>query len=450
MANFDEIIGSISSTAGAVTGIGSAVGALTSLFGGGDDVKKSYKYQKKLAAYQSQLQYDNWLKEFDATNAYNTPLAQRERLTTAGYNPNLLYGLGSAGNSSMGAAASAPSGQLSESFGSTRAKKIQALSAMQQASTAQQEAASRIAYNKAAADNQEAQAEQIRNKDKREEDLHPLIIANYKAMTAMYQAEKELKEIDKRTREQFNQKQIEEIDKRMALMAEQITDMQKQRELREREFEFQRKIAEENIKISWANIAVQRTNAQANLLQAKSQARLNEAMIPVQKELANYYNRLAANVDIQIAINKEVFKDLQKKNLLNYDSKYGYQLKLKGVTYKDAKKFFTVTNRNLLGYLQPGSRGGAFLCLNNAQMAMLSDRQLQKLNVLLSQYNTDVAKKAVDFYEYDKAMEYVSGLTSAIGNILGGSGVYQSSTRPQLQNTTTYREKGVTTTNYHY
>lgn len=446
MASFDDIIGSISSTSGAIGGIASLFGSLF----GGDQAKKTYKYQKKLAAYQSQLQMQNWQQQFDAQNEYNTPLAQRQRLTTAGYNPNLLYGLGSVGNSSMAAAASAPSGQLSESFGDSRAKQMQGIAALEQSFIANREAESRIQLNKSAADNQEAQAEEARGRNKRENEQQQFIIANYKAMTALYSAQKELVDIDKKTREQLNQKQIEELDKKIAIMAEQIVDMQRTRELREREFEHRVSIDKENLRISWANVAAQKTNAAANMLNAKSNAAMVAASIPVQKELANYYRQLADNTKVQISINKETYKALHNQNLLNYDSKFGYTLKIKGVKYEQAKKWFSRINPNLVGFLKKGSQGGAFLCLNNAQIAMMTDRQMADLDLYLQQYNKVVAEFNIRHAPTDKALEQLSAITHSIGALLGGSGVYQSSQKPQIQGTTVTRNKNVTHTQYHY
>lgn len=60
----------------------------------------------------SDLEYQNWEKAFNAQNAYNDPSAQRARLETAGYNPQLANGTVNtlSGNGmSSSASASAPS-----------------------------------------------------------------------------------------------------------------------------------------------------------------------------------------------------------------------------------------------------------------------------------------------------------------------------------------------------
>lgn len=58
--------------------------------------KKQYEYNSKLAAQQNQYNIDMWR----MNNEYNTPAAQMQRFQDAGLNPNLMYGQGSAGNSS--------------------------------------------------------------------------------------------------------------------------------------------------------------------------------------------------------------------------------------------------------------------------------------------------------------------------------------------------------------
>lgn len=58
--------------------------------------RRQSKHNKALAKYQAE-QNEAYL---DAQNAYNTPLAQRQRFQDAGYNPNLFYGQGNPGNQS--------------------------------------------------------------------------------------------------------------------------------------------------------------------------------------------------------------------------------------------------------------------------------------------------------------------------------------------------------------
>lgn len=58
--------------------------------------KRQYKYGKKIAEFQNQLN-----KEYlDYYNQYNTPKAQMARFQEAGLNPHLIYGQGSSGNQS--------------------------------------------------------------------------------------------------------------------------------------------------------------------------------------------------------------------------------------------------------------------------------------------------------------------------------------------------------------
>lgn len=53
---------------------------------------KSYKYTKKLAEFQNDINLKNW----SLQNAYNNPQAQMARLKAAGLNPNLVYQNGGA------------------------------------------------------------------------------------------------------------------------------------------------------------------------------------------------------------------------------------------------------------------------------------------------------------------------------------------------------------------
>lgn len=94
----------------AVIGAGAAgVNAITK---GGP--KRQYKYNKKLAQYQNDLNRKNqqWLlgqqREMTAQQLeYDSPAQQQARLKAAGLNPNLMYGSGTVGN--MGSPTSAGS-----------------------------------------------------------------------------------------------------------------------------------------------------------------------------------------------------------------------------------------------------------------------------------------------------------------------------------------------------
>ncbi|WGL31392.1 DNA pilot protein [Dipodfec virus UOA04_Rod_1017] len=85
------------------TGISSALGAGASALGAGIQNKKSYKYTKKLQDQQNQWNLDMWNRQ----NEYNSPVAQRARLESAGLNPDLMYGQSSStGNSTQAPSAS--------------------------------------------------------------------------------------------------------------------------------------------------------------------------------------------------------------------------------------------------------------------------------------------------------------------------------------------------------
>lgn len=88
---------------------GTLLSGFTSLFGG----NSSLKANKKMAAYQAQLEQANWEKRFNMMNEYNTPTAMRERLKAAGMNENLVYGALSP-NMAASPSASAPSGSISK------------------------------------------------------------------------------------------------------------------------------------------------------------------------------------------------------------------------------------------------------------------------------------------------------------------------------------------------
>lgn len=72
--------------------IGGAVGSVVSAVTASHNMKRQYKYNKKLQEQSADLQQRNWQLQFDAQNEYNTPTAQRNRIEAAGMNPNLAYG----------------------------------------------------------------------------------------------------------------------------------------------------------------------------------------------------------------------------------------------------------------------------------------------------------------------------------------------------------------------
>lgn len=67
-------------------------------------LKLQQKYNKELADIQNQYNIDMW----DRMNDYNSPTAQMSRLSEAGLNPNLMYGMGNTGNASKPAEMVAP------------------------------------------------------------------------------------------------------------------------------------------------------------------------------------------------------------------------------------------------------------------------------------------------------------------------------------------------------
>lgn len=84
----DPVIGST------LLGVGGSLvsSGLNQLFNKGSS-NKAYQRQKNLMALEQQYARANWQME----NAYNSPVAQMERLRAAGLNPDLIYGHGAAG-----------------------------------------------------------------------------------------------------------------------------------------------------------------------------------------------------------------------------------------------------------------------------------------------------------------------------------------------------------------
>lgn len=79
--------------------LGSAFSGVTGLIGGLVSSNQAKKESARNRAFQSleaekarQWQSDEWQRQFDATNAYNSPSAQMQRYSEAGLNPNLIYG----------------------------------------------------------------------------------------------------------------------------------------------------------------------------------------------------------------------------------------------------------------------------------------------------------------------------------------------------------------------
>lgn len=75
--------------------ISAAGGLVGNLLGFGSQ-SATNKANMKLAEYQ----YEKNLEMWNRNNEYNTPLAQRQRMEAAGFNPNLVYGHGSVANTS--------------------------------------------------------------------------------------------------------------------------------------------------------------------------------------------------------------------------------------------------------------------------------------------------------------------------------------------------------------
>lgn len=84
---------------------GSAIGSIVNGLFGFANSALNYHYQKKMAAYQNELNLKNWRMQ----NEYNSPSAQMQRFMEAGLNPNLIYGQGTNGNASSAPESVTPS-----------------------------------------------------------------------------------------------------------------------------------------------------------------------------------------------------------------------------------------------------------------------------------------------------------------------------------------------------
>lgn len=90
-------------------GLGSAVSGVANSITSVINTNKTNKANKELANFQYSKDLEMWNKQ----NQYNSPTAQMERYKTAGLNPNLIYGTGtaSAGNAATMPKYQAPSAQ---------------------------------------------------------------------------------------------------------------------------------------------------------------------------------------------------------------------------------------------------------------------------------------------------------------------------------------------------
>lgn len=79
---------------GGIGAAGSIIGGLINSGAQSDNNQKQLDFAQKMYAQQKADSLDMWNKQ----NAYNSPQAQMDRLKSAGLNPNLVYGNGSAVN----------------------------------------------------------------------------------------------------------------------------------------------------------------------------------------------------------------------------------------------------------------------------------------------------------------------------------------------------------------
>lgn len=129
MGFLGDMFSTIGSVASMIPGIGSIGGAVASGIGSalGSQLNQdeSQAYQKEMMLqnqhWQSaeneknrQWQSDEWMRQFNASNEYNTPENQAKRLAAAGINPAVAFGSSGTGTSALSnASPSAPSGGTS-------------------------------------------------------------------------------------------------------------------------------------------------------------------------------------------------------------------------------------------------------------------------------------------------------------------------------------------------
>ena len=101
---FSNVASGLGSLAGSVLGsgaIGSAIGVLGNLVGDAIQYKrqqKMYNTQREDALEDYAMQRKDYLADLASERAYNSPLAQVQRLKEAGINPNVAFGSGSPAN----------------------------------------------------------------------------------------------------------------------------------------------------------------------------------------------------------------------------------------------------------------------------------------------------------------------------------------------------------------
>lgn len=84
---------------------GAVIGGVSSLFGNlganrrqREQESRQYNYNRALATHQNNMNQENWQYQFNATNQYNTPIAQMQRLKEGGINPHMAFSKGGGQN----------------------------------------------------------------------------------------------------------------------------------------------------------------------------------------------------------------------------------------------------------------------------------------------------------------------------------------------------------------
>lgn len=176
--------GSLGSIAGAVAGnIGQAALGGSGLFR--TSIRKQWRYQQKqmkLAqkyaleqmAESARLNYENWQKQFDYQNEYNSPSALMSRWSQAGVNPSAVLGSsgvqvqGTQGTSASGVSGSAPHSSGFD-FGQTSARGMLALSDLKTSAAQRNAMSAGAAANQASANRDNAEARSIENRTQSKE-----------------------------------------------------------------------------------------------------------------------------------------------------------------------------------------------------------------------------------------------------------------------------------------
>lgn len=304
---------------GLISGAGSLLG---NLFGFGSTAATN-KAQMKLAQYQ----FDKNLEMWNKNNEYNSPTAQMQRLSSAGLNPNLVYGDGAVGNaSSTPPKYDAPELKSYQNFGD-----LGAGNAMQTYLAAKQAAAD-ISYTNARTQNELAQTEFYKNKSVASALLPDSAALDYESGKLGYKSEllkyKNLKAYSEMYPDFLDQKMYN-MERIGLLTNAQYFNTDSSRMFREY---YQKPYIEQQITLYKAKTS----EAYANAKKALAQADLSSSM-------KSYYGKLVQKLDAdikKILAQADVYgQTVIEKKLNNVWTAFKNQAKAKGGVNFDSNNY---------------------------------------------------------------------------------------------------------------